>query len=63
MRHVHITLIAPAILSIGLPVDGLATEPYIAAKRLDADTHLRQERPVERNVDVRISEVEYLLTS
>lgn len=41
----------------------MSTAPYLAASRVDADIRLKQEKLVERNVSVWISEVEYSLTS
>jgi sensor domain CHASE-containing protein len=49
-------------LGAALLIVGLATVPYLGVRRLDADTRQKQERLVERNVSIWISEVEFSLT-
>jgi len=63
MRYIHFKLVGPAIVGIVILIAALATVPYFGARQIDLETRERQEKLVESNIALWISDIEFSLTS
>ncbi|RWX78707.1 diguanylate cyclase [Neorhizobium lilium] len=63
MRFIQLRLVGPAIIGVALLIAGLATIPYFAVARIDAEARERQEKLVSGNVGLWIKDIEFSLTA
>jgi len=63
MRFIQFRLVGPAIVGVALLIAGMATIPYFAVVRIDAEARQIQEELVAKNVGLWIKDIEFSLTA
>ena len=63
MRFIQFRLVGPAIVGVALLIAGMATIPYFAVVRIDAEARQTQEELVAKNVGLWIKDIEFALTA